>query len=79
MPHIVPEDNEMPLIKVKLIDDVFAPEQKRKAIAELTRAIVSVQGRQPVTLVVIEEETGGAPLFPDESSPSTGERFQPSN
>jgi phenylpyruvate tautomerase PptA (4-oxalocrotonate tautomerase family) len=47
----------MPLIHVKLIDEVFAPEQKTKAIAELTRAIVSVQGKQPVTLVVIEEET----------------------
>ncbi|HXJ88458.1 MAG TPA: tautomerase family protein [Candidatus Binatia bacterium] len=69
----------MPLIKVKLIDDVFAPEQKRKAIAELTRAIVSVQGKQPVTLVVIEEEAGKAQLFPDESSPSMGERFQRSH
>jgi len=44
------------MIHVKLTDDVFAPEQKRKVIAELTRVIVSVKGKQPVTLVVIEEE-----------------------
>jgi phenylpyruvate tautomerase PptA (4-oxalocrotonate tautomerase family) len=44
------------MIHVKLTDDVFAPEQKRKVIAELTRIIVSVKGNQPVTLVVIEEE-----------------------
>jgi phenylpyruvate tautomerase PptA (4-oxalocrotonate tautomerase family) len=44
------------MIHVKLTDDAFAPEQKRKVIAELTRVIVSVKGNQPVTLVVIEEE-----------------------
>ena len=44
------------MIHVKLTDDLFAPEQKRKAIAELTRAIVSIKGKHPVTLVVIEEE-----------------------
>jgi len=43
------------MIHVKLTDDVFAPEQKRKVIAELTRVIVSVKGKQPVTLVVIED------------------------
>ena len=43
------------MIQVKLTDDVFAPEQKRKVIAELTRVIVSVKGKQPVTLVVIED------------------------
>jgi phenylpyruvate tautomerase PptA (4-oxalocrotonate tautomerase family) len=47
----------MPRIQVKLIDEVFAPAQKKAAIAELTRAIVSVQGKQPITLVVIEEES----------------------
>ena len=46
------------MIHVKLTDDMFAPEQKRKVIAELTRIIVSVKGKKPVTLVVIEEETG---------------------
>jgi phenylpyruvate tautomerase PptA (4-oxalocrotonate tautomerase family) len=44
------------VIHVKLTDEVFAPEQKRKVIAELTRVIVSVKGTKPVTLVVIEEE-----------------------
>lgn len=46
----------MPVIQVKLIDEVFAPEQKRKAITDLTRAIVSIKGKHPITLVVIEEE-----------------------
>lgn len=48
----------MPVIQVKLINEVFAPEQKRKVIAELTRAIVSTKGNHPVTLVVIEEQSG---------------------
>jgi phenylpyruvate tautomerase PptA (4-oxalocrotonate tautomerase family) len=47
----------MPVIQVKLINEVFAPEQKRKVIAELTRAIVSTKASQPITLVVIEEES----------------------
>ena len=46
----------MAVIHVKLIDEVFAPEQKRKVISELTRAIVSTKAKQPITLVVIEEE-----------------------
>ena len=60
----------MPLIHVKLIDDVFTPEQKRKVIAELIRAIVSVKGNQPVTLLVIEEESREGPLFGDGSATS---------
>ena len=59
----------MPLIHVKLIDEVFAPEQKKKVIAELTRAIVSVKGKQPVTLLVIEEESRQVPKFAFVSSP----------
>jgi phenylpyruvate tautomerase PptA (4-oxalocrotonate tautomerase family) len=51
------------MIHVKLSDEVFAPEQKRKVIAELTRVIVSVQGKKPVTLVVIEEEAGEGDVF----------------
>jgi len=47
----------MPCIRVKLIDEVFAAEQKMEGIAELTRAIVSLQGKQPITLLIIEEES----------------------
>ena len=53
----------MAVIQVKLIDEVFAPEQKRNAIADLTRAIVSMKGKQPVTLVVIEEESSDGVEF----------------
>ena len=49
--------NRMPLIQVKLIDEVFTPAQKTEVIAKLTEAIVSIKRglKQPVTLVVIEE------------------------
>ena len=50
------------MIHVKLTDDVFGPEQKKKVIAELTRVIVSIKSKQPVTLVVIEEQSRDADL-----------------
>jgi len=46
----------MPLIQVKLTEDVFTPEQKAEVIAKLTQAIVGIKLRHSVTLVVIEEE-----------------------
>ena len=46
----------MPIINVKLIEGVFAREQKREMI-RLTDAMVSVEGERlrPVTWVVVEE------------------------
>ena len=47
----------MPLINVKLIQDVFTPDQKREIVERLTDAMVSIEGEnmRPVTWVVVEE------------------------
>ena len=51
----------MPLIQVKLIDEVFTPTQKQDMIRKLTDAMVSIEGEnmRPVTLVVVEEVKSG--------------------
>ena len=51
----------MPLIQVKVIENVFTPEQKSQIIAKLTDAIVSIEGEnlRPATLVVLEEVRSG--------------------
>ena len=51
----------MPLINVKLIQDVFTPEQKRRIVEELTDAMVAIEGEsmRPVTWVVVEEVRSG--------------------
>jgi 4-oxalocrotonate tautomerase len=51
----------MPLIQVKLIENVFTPEQKSQIISKLTDAMVSIEGEnmRPVTLVTIEEVRSG--------------------
>lgn len=51
----------MPLIEVKLIQDVFTPAQKKEMIAKLTDAMVSIEGEnlRQVTFVVIEEVASG--------------------
>jgi 4-oxalocrotonate tautomerase len=51
----------MPLIQVKLIEDVFTPKQKKEIITKLTDAMVSIEGEamRPVTWVVIEETRSG--------------------
>lgn len=51
----------MPLIQVKLIEEVFTPAQKREIISKLTDAMVSIEGEnmRPVTWVVIEEAKSG--------------------
>ena len=51
----------MPLIQVKLIENVFTPAQKREMISKLTEAMVSIEGEnlRPVTWVVIEEARSG--------------------
>lgn len=51
----------MPLIQVKLIEDVFTQEEKKDLIARLTDAIVAVKGEnmRPVTWVLIEEVHSG--------------------
>jgi 4-oxalocrotonate tautomerase len=51
----------MPLIQVKLIEDVFTPDQKREMIERLTDAMVEIEGEsmRPVTWVTVEEVKSG--------------------
>ena len=51
----------MPLINVKLIEDVFTPEQKRQIVEKLTDAMVAIEGEsmRQVTWVVVEEVRSG--------------------
>ena len=64
----------MPLINVKLSEDVFTPEQKGQIVVRLTDAMVSVEGEnmRGVTWVVVEEVhsgdwgIGGTPLRTDD-------------
>jgi 4-oxalocrotonate tautomerase len=51
----------MPLIQVKLIEEVFTPAQKKDMIAKLTETMVAIEGEnmRPVTWVVIEEVRSG--------------------
>ena len=60
----------MPLINVKLIENVFTAEQKRDVVERLTEAMVSIEGEnmRGVTWVIVEEVgsgdwgIGGTPL-----------------
>jgi 4-oxalocrotonate tautomerase len=51
----------MPLIQVKLIEDVFTSAQKKEMITKLTDAMVAIEGEKmrPVTWVLIEEVRSG--------------------
>ena len=60
----------MPIVNVKVIEDVFTPAQKRVMIEKLTDAMVSIEGEnmRQVTWVYIEDVKqgefgiGGQPL-----------------
>ncbi|MGH3112729.1 MAG: tautomerase family protein [Gaiellaceae bacterium] len=51
----------MPLINVKLIENVFSREQKQEMIEKLTETMVSIEGEsmRGVTWVVVEEVASG--------------------
>jgi len=51
----------VPLINVKLIENVFTPDQKREVVERLTDAMVSIEGEnmRSVTWVVVEEVQSG--------------------
>ncbi len=51
----------MPLIQVKLIEEVFTPAQKKEIITRLTDAMVAVEGEnmRGVTWVIIEDVRSG--------------------
>jgi 4-oxalocrotonate tautomerase len=55
------ESTEMPLIQVKLIENVLSPAQKAELITKLTDVMVSVEGEnfRPVTWVTIDEVRSG--------------------
>jgi 4-oxalocrotonate tautomerase len=55
------EETTMPLIQVKLIEEVFTPAQKKEIITKLTDAMVTVEGEnmRPVTWVIVEDVRSG--------------------
>jgi 4-oxalocrotonate tautomerase len=55
------KEEAVPLINVKLIEDVFTSEQKEQIVERLTDAMVSIEGEnmRGVTWVVVEEVKSG--------------------
>jgi len=51
----------MPLIQVKLIEEVFTPAQKKEIIAKLTDAMLAIEGEnlRPYTFVTVEDGRSG--------------------
>jgi len=51
----------VPLINVKVIENVFNAEQKRDIVRRLTEAMVDIEGEnmRPVTWVIVEEVSSG--------------------
>jgi 4-oxalocrotonate tautomerase len=51
----------MPMVTVKLIEDVFTPEQKQEMIRRITDTMVDIEGEnlRPVTWVIVEEVHSG--------------------
>jgi 4-oxalocrotonate tautomerase len=51
----------MPLIQVKLIEEVFTPAQKKEIITKLTDAMVAIEGEnlRPYTLVIVDDVRSG--------------------
>jgi 4-oxalocrotonate tautomerase len=51
----------MPLIQVKLIENVFTTEQKQQIVRDLTDAMVRIEGEnmRAVTWCIVEEVTSG--------------------
>lgn len=51
----------MPLIQVKVIENVFTPDQKQQIVRRLTDAMVEIEGEnmRPVTWCVLEEVSSG--------------------
>jgi 4-oxalocrotonate tautomerase len=51
----------MPLIQVRVIENVFTPAQKQEIVTKLTEAMVSIEGEnlRSVTWVIIEDVHSG--------------------
>jgi 4-oxalocrotonate tautomerase len=58
----------MPLINVKLVEDVFDAATKQRIVRDLTEAVVAIEGEnmRPMTWVLVEELKSG-----DWGSPAT--------
>jgi len=56
-----PEGTDVPLIQVKVIENVFSDEQKQQIVRNLTDAMVGIEGEnmRPVTWCVVEEVKSG--------------------
>jgi 4-oxalocrotonate tautomerase len=54
-------ESSVPLVTVKVIEDVFTASQKQEMIRKITDAMVEVEGEslRPVTWVVVEEVRSG--------------------
>lgn len=52
----------MPLIEVKMIEEVFTPAQKKEIITKLTDVIVDIEGEhvRPFTVVILEDVRSGS-------------------
>lgn len=52
----------MPFIQVKVIENVFTPEQQQQIVRSLTDAMVGIEGEnmRPVTWCVVEEVKSGS-------------------
>ena len=59
--EVVIKENDMPLIEVHVIENVFNAEQKRQMITKLTDAMVSIEGEamRGVTWVRVHEVASG--------------------
>jgi 4-oxalocrotonate tautomerase len=55
------QGDSMPLISVRLIENVFTPEQKQQITHDLTEAMVAIEGERMrgVTWCVVEEVKSG--------------------
>ncbi len=51
----------MPLIQVRVIEDMFTSEQKQQIVRDLTDAMVAIEGEamRPVTWCMVEEVKSG--------------------
>lgn len=51
----------MPLMQVKLMEEICTPTQKKEIVSKFTNAMVSIEGEniRPVTWVTIEEVCSG--------------------
>ena len=57
----VRKGTDMPLIQVKVIENVFTDEQKQQIVSRLTDAMVGIEGEnmRPVTWCIVEEVKSG--------------------